>query len=231
MSERKKEKLGARLSACAEFVETGGVVADIGTDHAMLPVFLVESGKCVNAIASDIAQKPYESASAHVKENGLTDKISVRLGGGLEKVGPEEVSDIVIAGMGGELIAQILEAAQWTKSEKYNFVFQPMTKAALLRTWLMENGFEISKEKAVTESGRDYTIMKCRYTGINVSPTRLEAYGGKLVPCVDDSARRLLKRQANMLRSEAIGLEHDGCNDKARLYRETAEKLEMLSEE
>lgn len=231
MGEKKKAKLGARLSACAEFVSSGGVVADIGTDHAMLPVFLVESGKCRKAIASDIAQKPYEGALLFVKENNLADKIDVRLGAGLEKVGSDEVSDIVIAGMGGELIAQILEAAQWTRSSELSFVLQPMTKAAALRTWLMKNGFEILREKAVTDSGRDYTVMKCRYTGKKASPTGLEAYVGKLIPCESDSARRLLKKQADMLKNEAVGLNHNGCTDMAQQYTETAERLEKLSEE
>ncbi len=230
MTEKRKLRLSERLSACAEMVRSGGVVADIGTDHAMLPVYLVESGICERAIASDIAKKPYEGAMAFVREHELTDMIDVRLGGGLEKIAPDEVSDIVIAGMGGELIAQILEDTDWVKNNKYNLILQPMSKAGVLRFWLMTNGFSIESETAVTDSGRDYTIINSRYTGEKTTPAEGDTYCGKLVPCKNDSARRLLRKQASMLRNEAIGLRHNGENDKAQQCMEIAEKLDELSE-
>ncbi len=227
MSEKKKLRLGARLSACADLVRKGAVAADIGTDHAMLPVYLVENDICPKAIASDIAQKPYEGAVAFVKQHDLTDKIDVRLGAGLEKVSPDEVTDIVIAGMGGELIVQILEAAQWTKCEKFNLILQPMSKASILRSWLWMNGFSIESETAVTDSGRDYTVINSRYTGEKIISTELETYIGKLVPCKNDSARRLLKRQAKMLEDQLKGM------DKADSERieHIVNKLYELSEE
>lgn len=231
MSEKRKFKLGERLSACAALVRDGAVMADIGTDHAMLPVYLIEIGKCERAIASDIAKKPYEGAVAFVSEHDLSDRIDVRLGAGLDRISPEEVTDIVIAGMGGELIAQILEAAEWVMDNKYNLILQPMSKTSVLRSWLMTNGFSIESETAVTDSGRDYTVINTRYTWEKTIPTELDSYCGKLVPCCSDSARRLLKKQASMLRNEAIGLNHSGETGKAQQYVEIAEKLEELSEE
>lgn len=206
MAEKRKIRLGARLAACAELVRKDALVADIGTDHAMLPVYLTENEICKGAVASDIAQKPYEGAAAFVKEHNLTDKIDVRLGAGLDKIAPDEVTDIVIAGMGGELIAQILEDAPWTENEKYNLILQPMTKASILRSWLLTNGYSIESETAVTDSGRDYTIINSRYTGEKIVPTEIEIYTGKLVPCQNDSARRLLKKQAKTLENQLKGI-------------------------
>ncbi len=206
MAEKRKFTLGARLSACASLVRKDAVVADIGTDHAMLPVYLIENALCKGAIASDIAQKPYEGAAAFVREHGLTEKIDVRLGAGLDKIVPDEVTDIVIAGMGGELIVQILEAAPWTENEKYNLILQPMTKASILRSWLITNGYSMESETAVTDSGRDYTIISSRYTGEKRIPSEIEIYVGKLVPCENDSARRLLKKQAKMLENRLKGI-------------------------
>ncbi len=206
MEEKKKISIGCRLSACASLVRKGAVAADIGTDHGKLPVYLVENSVCEKAIASDIAKKPYEGAVSFVKEHGLEDKIDVRLGAGLEKIAPDEVSDIVIAGMGGELIVQILEEAPWTKNEKYNLILQPMSKASILRSWLIMNGFPIISETAVTDSGRDYTIINSTYTGEERIPTQTEVYVGKLVPCQNDSARRILKKQAKMLEDQLKGV-------------------------
>lgn len=231
MTERKRINLGPRLEACAAMVREGSVMADIGTDHAKLPVHLVGCGICKRAIASDIAKKPYEGALLFVKENGLTDSIDVRLGAGLDKIDPDEVTDIVIAGMGGELIAQILEAAPWTGDGGYNLILQPMSKASVLRGWLIENGFSIESETAVTDSGRDYTVINSRYTGEKRKPERLEIYVGRLVPCRNESARRLLIKQANLLKNEAIGLSHNGDAENAQKYLETAEELIKLSEE
>ncbi len=206
MGEKRKFTLGQRLFACADLVRKDAVVADIGTDHAMLPVYLVQNEICKKAIASDIAQKPYEGARTFVQEHNLTDKIDVRLGAGLEKIAPDDATDIVIAGMGGELIVSIIEAASWTKNEKYNFILQPMSKASILRSWLLTNGFSIESETAVTDSGRDYTIINSRYTGEKILPTEIEIYAGKLVPCQNDSARRLLRKQAAMLENQLKGV-------------------------
>ncbi len=224
-------KLGERLLACAELVRKGSISADIGTDHAKLPVYLVHSGICERAIASDIAQKPYESAVSLVKEYGLTELIDVRLGGGLDKIAPDEASDIVIAGMGGELIVQILEAAPWIRDTKYNLILQPMSKSSILRSWLMMNEFSIESETAVTDSGRDYTVINSRYTGNKVVPSELEIFTGKLVPCQNDSARRLLKKQAKMLRDQLKGLSYKNDEILMDSVEYIISELEKLSEE
>lgn len=224
-------RLGERLSACASLVQKDAIVADIGTDHAKLPVYLIHNDLCKGAIASDIAKKPYEGARTFVRDHDLADKIDVRLGAGLEKIAPDEVTDIVIAGMGGELISQILEAAPWTKDSKYNLVLQPMSKASVLREWLMANGYEIMSETPVTDSGRDYTVINSRYTGEIKEITDIDIFAGKLIPCKNDAARRLLRKQAKMLEDQMEGLSRQGNILLAEQVAYIISSLNMLSEE
>ena len=160
-----------RLAAVAAMVRGGARVADIGTDHALLPVFLVEGGRCPAAIASDIGEGPAASARHTVTQAGLEAVIPVRVGDGLVPILPDEVDDIVIAGMGGETIAGILQAAPWVKSQRYHLVLQPMSKPERLRRFLAENGFLIQKEDIIAEGKRLYTVMSVTFTGEEQTPT------------------------------------------------------------
>ena len=134
-------KLDQRLSAVAALVRLGSRLADIGTDHAYLPVWLVQNGVCPAAIAADLRPGPLEAARRHVAAAGLEDRISLRLGDGLAPVFPGEADDIVIAGMGGETIAAILAAADWLADARLRLVLQPMSRAEETRRWLLKNGF------------------------------------------------------------------------------------------
>ena len=159
--------LDKRLEVCAEMVQGGGLVCDIGTDHAYLPVYLVMNGICSGAIASDINSGPLEFAGQTVEKYGCGDKVKLNRADGLENIDLEGVRDIVIAGMGGETIAKILDR-QETRKKGLNFVLQPMTKAAHLRKWLYKNGFEIVCEKAVREDRFIYTVIRAVYTGVSI---------------------------------------------------------------
>lgn len=173
-------ELGPRLTAAADFVRAGSRMADIGTDHAYLPVFLVATGKCPAAIASDVREGPAASARRAVAEAALEQKISVRVGDGLLTVQPCETDDIVIAGMGGETIAAILQAAPWVKDTRLQLVLQPMSKPEKLRRFLFENGFAIVQETAVKEDGHPYTVLSVRYCGAAPSFTQADCVLGKL---------------------------------------------------
>ncbi|MBQ7007325.1 MAG: SAM-dependent methyltransferase, partial [Oscillospiraceae bacterium] len=130
-------KLSPRLKAAADMVRCGKKIADIGTDHAHLPIFLVENGICVSAVASDVRPGPIANAKANVEAAGLADKIQLRLASGLDKVSPDEADDIVIAGMGGILMVQLLEVAEWLKDESKHLVLQPQSHAEILREYLI----------------------------------------------------------------------------------------------
>lgn len=165
------KELTARLRAVAELVRPGSRVADIGTDHALLPVWLLQSGRCPSAVASDIGEGPAASARHTVETAGLTARIAVRVGDGLAPVSPDEAEDIVIAGMGGETIAAILEAAPWVRDAHYHLVLQPMSKPERLRRFLFQNGFAILREDVIAEGERLYDVMSVAFTGGGHSAT------------------------------------------------------------
>ncbi len=172
--------IDTRLTQAAAFIRNGSRLADIGTDHALLPTELVRQGICTYAIASDIKKGPVAAATRTVKEAGLADKIDIRLGNGLETVKPDEVDDIVIAGMGGETIAMILDEAPWVKHERYRLVLQPMTRAEKLRRYLWENGFEILKEAVVQDGRHWYVVIHAVFTGNRFVPDELLCHVGRI---------------------------------------------------
>ena len=166
MEETKKLfKLKPRLLCAAEFVREGVNVADIGTDHAFLPIWLAKREKITYAIASDIRVGPYNSAIENIMNYGVEEFVEARLGNGLSTVFADEVDDIVICGMGGELIADILNDCPYIKNSKYHLVLQPMSRPEVLRKYLCENGFKINTEKCVYDSNHYYTVISASYTG------------------------------------------------------------------
>ena len=157
-------KLDARLKMAAEEVRPGKRIADIGTDHAYLPAFLIENNICPSAIAADIGKGPLENARKITSTSkDLSDRIELRLSDGLKEIKEDEVDDIVIAGMGGILIAEILTAAPWVKDENKRLILQPMSHAEDVRKYLCENGFEIIKEKACTDGRHNYIIIVAEF--------------------------------------------------------------------
>jgi len=157
-------KLDTRLKMAAEEVRQGKKVADIGTDHAYLPAYLIENNICPSAIAADIGKGPLENAKKVVSTSPLlSEKIQLRLSNGLEKISPDEADDIVIAGMGGILISEILTKAPWVKNENKRLILQPMSHAEDVRKYLCENGFEIIKEKASTDGKHNYIIIVAEF--------------------------------------------------------------------
>ena len=161
--------LDGRLRSVADFVRQGAYVADIGSDHAYLPLWLALSGRAVGAVASDVVEGPVARAAANVAAYGAEDKVKVILADGLAGVKGLPVTDVVIAGMGGELIASIISAADWIFEKKYRLILQPMTHSEILRRELLSWGFLIIDE-VLTESSdgkRIYTTLCAEYNGEN----------------------------------------------------------------
>lgn len=177
-----KIKLDDRLSAVAGLVRNGKRVADIGTDHGYLVAYLVENGMCPSGIAADLRKGPLENARQTVIQQGLSDKIELILSDGLQNIPENACDDIVIAGMGGNLIAEILEKAPWVKDGRINIVAQPMTHAEVLRQWFIDNGFTINKEKTATDGKRYYCIISAGYTGKTESYCESYIYTGEIKP-------------------------------------------------
>ena len=188
-----KIKLDDRLSAVAGLVRNGKRVADIGTDHGYLVAYLVENGVCPGGIAADLRKGPLENARQTVIQQGLSKKIELILSDGLHNIPENSCDDIVIAGMGGNLIAEILEKAPWVKSDRINIVAQPMTHAEVLRQYFIDNGFTINTERTATDGKRYYCIISASYTGIVKDCNPSYIYTGEIRPESDTDIKYLQK--------------------------------------
>lgn|SRR5574344_286246 len=173
-------KLSKRLMNVAEFVTEGLTVADIGTDHGYIPIYLVESGKTKHALALDINKGPIMRAQEHIEEAGLQEKIETRISDGLQKLISGEAQSIIIAGMGGELMIRILENGRNVLDEVKELILSPHSEIGLVRKYLLENEFQIIREQMLTDDGKFYTIIKAVH-GNSEPYTNEELKYGKLL--------------------------------------------------
>ena len=190
--------LGERLRAIAGLVGDFRRLADIGSDHAYLPVWLILQGKADFVIAGEIQQGPLEAARRTITEMALEDCIEARLGDGLAVVRQGEVDAVVIAGMGGASIRGILERSPLVVGKLSRIVCQPMTGAAGLRRWLLEHGWLIDAEELVMEEGRLYEVVAAK-PGIAAVPEDLLLEVGPLLwqnrhPLLTEQIERLLQQ-------------------------------------
>ncbi len=213
-------QLSRRLAMCAEFVRTGSTVADIGTDHALLPIWLIRRGKAKRVIASDINEGPIAVARRNIHRCGMTGKVDTVVADGLGGIAPEEVNDIIIAGMGGDLIASILEAAPWIRSDRYRLILQPMSHAERLREYLFRSGFSLEREEALFDAGRVYSVMQWHFGAMEYTDAMI--YGGLLTGRTGEAEAEYLSRAAAALRARAGGL-------RAKSDPDGAEHLEPLA--
>ncbi len=215
-----------RLLCAAAMVRGGGTLADIGTDHAHLPVWLIQNGICERAIAADIGEGPAAAARRTVQEAGLCDCIEVRVGDGLTVLSAEEVTEIVIAGMGGETICEILSAAPWLKDgADRRLILQPMTKTVELRTWLYQNGFSIDEEHLIVDGRHLYCVMAVSFTNAPMPASPLAPFVGALSA---EEGAPYFRHQAAHLRRRATGLRASGDKQQATELEQLAAKLEEM---
>ncbi len=194
--------LDERLLKCASLVPDGSRLVDVGTDHAYLPVWLLKNGRIPFAVASDINKKPLESGRA-VAEKYHAENIEFRLGSGLETISDKDNIDCaVIAGMGGEVIAQIIKASEL--AEKLELVLQPMTKSDELIRFLCENGYEITEQSCVFCRGKFYTVIKASCAGEKIDFDECFPYTGKL-DLTDEASRNFLQNQIKNLKNKSKG--------------------------
>ena len=152
--------ISKRLELVASFVPQGSILLDVGSDHAYLPIELVERGQIKSAIAGEVVEGPYQSAVKNVEAHGLKEKIQVRLANGLAAFEEEDhVSVITIAGMGGRLIATILEEGLDKLGNVQRLILQPNNREDDLRIWLQDHGFQIVAESILEEAGKFYEIL------------------------------------------------------------------------
>ena len=170
--------LTPRLEAAAALVGDGSF-ADIGSDHAYLAIKLaLERGVC--GVASDLREGPCERARKNVRQYGLCDKIKIYCRAGLDQVEEFAPDNIIICGMGGELIAEILENSEYPRSSRCRLILQPMSMQDELRRYLSREGYAISDERVVYDSGKYYQLIAAKYTGENSVLDEVEALLGPL---------------------------------------------------
>lgn len=226
-------KLTNRLFKIASLVSEKKRLADIGTDHGYIPVYLLNEGKIDFAILADINKGPLENARSEVRRNKLEDKVDLRLGSGIEVLKKGEVDEVIIAGMGGILIGELLEANKEVAHSVDKLILQPMQAQEELRQYLLNNGYEILDECLEKEDFRLYEIIVAKYTGKN---TKLEddiyyEVGKKLIENKDELLEEFIankiKKYNNII--EKLGdKDSEAIKSKRNLANERIEKLKNL---
>ena len=192
-------QLSKRLQAVARLVTPGSRLADVGTDHGYVPIWLFEQGQILSAIAMDLRNGPLERAREHIQMHGLDAHIETRLSDGLDKLLPGEADSIVIAGMGGMLVVKILSQGQKLLSSVKELILQPQSDLDAVREYLHRTGFVIVKEDMIFEDGKYYPMMKAVH-GDNTDDRKIWFLYGRL----------LLENRHPVLKSY-LEKEYDGC--------------------
>ena len=211
-----KLPLSNRLLACCDFVSPGDRVADIGCDHGYLGIYLLKNGIASNVIASDVNEKPLQSAVANAVRYGEKEKMSFYLSDGVRNI-PRDFDCLVCAGMGADTMISILESAPWLKDPRYRLILQCQSKRPELRRYLAKNGFVISRETLARDGKFIYTVMEVTYG----PGTELPVWNYYITPQLIDSGSPLfpafLNRVIGGLEERRKGLEHIGAEPDAEL--------------
>lgn len=214
--------LDKRLLSCADYVRVGAVLADIGTDHGYLPLFLLREGRIQRAYLCDVNEGPLSSAKRNATADGLADKCEFILTDGAAALSGKGITDYTVCGMGGELIARIIGDAEHLKTVGTRLVLQPMTKQGSLRKYLTSSGFSILDERFSFDSGKYYVTLLAEYTGECREMSDTEAELGIDVPHTADrdeylgfleGKRRAAEKALNGKRSGG----YDASEEEARL--------------
>ena len=194
-------ELSRRLLSVAGEVTRGNRLADIGTDHGYIPIYLIQQGIVPSALAMDVNQGPLDRAKVNIKEAGLEDKIGTRLSNGLEKLSPLEADSIVIAGMGGALMEDILTRGKNVISEGKELILQPQSEIFKVRHFLHDNGYAIVKEIILKEDGKYYFIIKALPGEQHFSEEYFYEYGEYLLKSGDGLMKEYLKGEIDKLKN------------------------------
>lgn len=232
-------QISERLNLVADFVPACQTAADIGTDHGYIPIELIKRKTVQYAYAMDINRGPLERAKEHIEAENMSDRIQIRQSDGLKELKPGEAQTIIIAGMGGALTVRILENGKETADQAQTLVLSPHSEIELVRKYLIQNGYEIVREKMILDHEKYYTVMKAEKAE-NPDEVRKQyqdeicyLYGKKLIEEADDTLYRYLKEKREKFRNISAHLETqqgDGASRrKAEVEREILEMERALS--
>lgn len=238
MTNQKTINLSPRLQVIADKVKQGHRIADIGTDHAYIPIYLVQKGIASFAIASDVRKGPLDKAFENIQKYGLEDKINVRLGDGLEKIKEGEVDTIILAGMGGILMCGILSRALPVLKTVKRLILQPMMAQEEVRKWIEANNFRIIDEELAIEGTKIYHVMVAEHGKESIEKDIYYYIGKELIKKKDPLLPKLIHmrvreikkiiKQLEDKRSENVEVRLKECRARLKEY----EKInELLSKE
>ena len=202
--------LSPRLRRIADYVLPGAVVADVGTDHAYIPLWLLQSGVSERAVATDIKPGPLRNAARDAERSGVSDRLTLMLCNGLAGVDPDSVDTVIAAGMGGETIQNILAAAPWSWEKR--LILQPQTKLYELRRWLRAHGMRIADAALSYDAGRLYLVWLVEKGegepgDFPIDRALIEKRDPLLRPYLEEQIKRLLSQTQGMARSAGADAE------------------------
>ncbi|MCL2034002.1 MAG: class I SAM-dependent methyltransferase [Oscillospiraceae bacterium] len=228
-----KIKLDARLSAIFDMVPPEGVVADIGCDHALLACALIETGRAKHVFACEANLGPLLHAKKTIADNCLSNSIDTVLTNGLTDLPHSTIDTFIIAGMGGELIADIVLTHMWTRNSRFRFILNPMTKEEKLRRLLFENGFTIAKETCVFSDNKLYTVMYVYYTESSCSIEEFSFYTGCHLYSNDFSSQLYISRVIQRLEKKINGVKmskNAESDEKIEYYKKITKEIKNKAE-
>ena len=215
-------ELSKRLYAVAGLVTEGASVADIGTDHGYVPIYLVERGIASKVIAMDVNQGPLNRARMHIVGHGLGDRIETRLSDGLARICPGEVDTVIASGMGGPLTIRILQEGKEVADQLNTLILQPQSEICRVRRFLTENGYRIGQEDMVLEDGKYYPVMRVVHGTKEPYEEWEYLYGKRLLEARHPVLLEFLKRE---LRIKESILEQLAGRSGSESARERAEEI------
>ncbi len=210
-------KISNRLMTAAALVTQGYTLADVGTDHGYIPIYLLQQKKIPSAIAMDINEGPLERAKEHIALYGLQAYIQTRLSDGVAALKPGEVEAVLIAGMGGGLVMHILKDGEKVCQSAKELILQPQSEIEHVREFLREEGYTILAEDMVYEDGKFYPMMKVQYQGENVEELKLsDLYGGLLLQNRHPVLKTFLEKERLIYTGIKENLEKQPASEKIR---------------
>ncbi len=223
-------ELSKRLKAIADLVGKDEVVADIGTDHGYIPIYLVQTGRCNKVFAMDINEGPYLRAKQHVEGYGLSEQIITRQSDGMKALENGEATTIIIAGMGGGLVMKILEQDKRLWGELHELILQPQSELGKVRTYLQENGWKTVEEDMVFEDGKYYPMMRVR-PGEEANYTKAELeYGRYLIQKKHPILKQFIKRELELKERVLLTLEEKQGTHIEMRKKDLKEEVEIAYE-
>lgn len=226
-------QISKRLEAVADMVTSGSRLVDVGTDHGYIPIFLMQSGKIIHAIAGDVNRGPLQKAVEHIRQYGLEKQIETRLSDGLAAVQPGEADSIIIAGMGGPLTVRILTDGQAVAEQCQELILQPQSDIRQVRSYLEKNSWQIVREEMIFEDGKFYPMMRAVKSADGSCPKMSEVQlccGPLLIEQRHPVLREYLLRERQLdqrILDSLAGQEGEGSR---RRQKEVEAELQMIDE-